>query len=410
MKWKERVGLILVAVILLCILNFSKKTGKVPSSHPGKDDIRSNLHLQSKRFITVISEEGSEYVQNTHPWNIWENMVEDRAVTSKFDNDVDAILMKMNKAKILKVDVGHKGTQLKAQVTLSGPKFQEVVFKPKRYSREKVLEGTPYEGFDRHNGEIAAFHLDRLLGFYRAPPVVGRIINLRKEAIPVTEKKLLKTFYYSNDNLCFYGQCMYCKKRDSACGVGDEMEGSLTAWLPMKWKLYKMRHPWQRTYTKRKAKWEINSDYCNDVISKPPYNDGSRLLDLMDTAIFDFLIGNADRHHYEYIKSAKTTMVVHLDNGKSFGNPYRDEMSILAPLKQCCMLRHSTFLSIGSFTSELDKNLSLSYILKQILDKDPIHPILTKDHLKALDRRLSIVFKVLEDCFRKLGKENVLMS
>ena len=29
-----------------------------------------------------------------------------------------------------------------------------------RYERDHVITGDPYAGFDRHNGEIAGFHLD----------------------------------------------------------------------------------------------------------------------------------------------------------------------------------------------------------------------------------------------------------
>ena len=74
-----------------------------------------------------------------------------------------------------------------------------------------------------------------------------------------------------------------------------------------------------------------------------PYDKGPRLLDLMDTAIFDFIIGNADRHHYEVFAEQPDSMVLLLDNAKSFGNPEHDEMSILAPINQCCLLRKSTF-------------------------------------------------------------------
>ena len=36
----------------------------------------------------------------------------------------------------------------------------------------------------------------------------------------------------------------------------------------------------------------------------------------MDTAIFDFLQGNMDRHHYETFKDfSNNTFILHLDNG-----------------------------------------------------------------------------------------------
>lgn len=99
-----------------------------------------------------------------------------------------------------------------------------------RYRRDFVVEGEPYAGYDRHNAEVAAFHLDRyihvmdtvvcvsvrsvsrkticcccccfvcvfnairILGFRRAPLVVGRYINLRTEIKPVATDQLLSTF------------------------------------------------------------------------------------------------------------------------------------------------------------------------------------------------------------------------
>lgn len=45
--------------------------------------------------------------------------------------------------------------------------------------------------------------------------------------------------------------------------------------------------------------WETNPNYCESV--KKDYKvDGTReLLDFIDTAILDFLIGNRDRHNYQ---------------------------------------------------------------------------------------------------------------
>merc|ERR1712080_682187 len=100
-----------------------------------------------------------------HAWDIWKDMITKRTLTHQSEVAVNIILNEMMTSQILLADIGYKGTQLKAHLTLRGP--HNAVFKPKRYERTKILGGTPYEGYDRHNAEIAAFHLDRILGFYR---------------------------------------------------------------------------------------------------------------------------------------------------------------------------------------------------------------------------------------------------
>jgi len=38
-------------------------------------------------------------------------------------------------------------------------------------------------------------------------------------------------------------------------------------------------------------RWEVNEDYCKkEVMKKEPYNNGPRLLDIMDTTVLDYLM------------------------------------------------------------------------------------------------------------------------
>lgn len=62
-------------------------------------------------------------------------------------------------------------------------------------------------------------------------------------------------------------------------------------------------HPYRRSYSPTEyVEWETNLNYCDKVKEQFPMTDSRHLLDFIDTAILDFLIGNADRHNYQQFR------------------------------------------------------------------------------------------------------------
>ncbi|XP_057281308.1 extracellular serine/threonine protein kinase FAM20C-like [Pezoporus wallicus] len=307
------------------------------------------------------------------------------------------------------------GTQLKLIMTF--PNYGQALFKPMKQTRdqETPIDFFYFSDFERHNAEIAAFHLDRILDFRRIPPVSGRLVNITKEIRDITtDKKLAKTFFISPaGNICFYGECSYyCSTEHALCGKPDRLEGSMATLLPDKTlaKRRSWRSPWRRSYHKsKKAEWELNPNYCAQVRETPPYDRGHRLLDLIDMTVLDFLMGNMDRHHYEtFEKFGNDTFLLHLDNGRGFGTHSRDELSILAPLRQCCSIKKSTYLRLQLLATP---SYRLSDLLREAMATDPLAPVLAEPHLHALDRRLGKVLAAVGHCLaRAAHPEKVLVD
>ncbi|KAL4716891.1 hypothetical protein ACJJTC_012702 [Scirpophaga incertulas] len=143
--------------------------------------------------------------------------------------------------------------------------------------------------------------------------------------------------------------------------------------------------------------WERDDDFCKKVLAT---HSRKRVLNLVEVSIFDFLIQNGDRHHYEVYKDR----IVLFDNGKGLGNPAVDELDILAPLYQCCMLplttwQHLELLSGGSLTETIKLLASLQG-----------EKLATEDHFKAVERRLLKFYATIQYCIGKHGSAKVFVN
>ncbi|CAH2004994.1 unnamed protein product [Acanthoscelides obtectus] len=147
---------------------------------------------------------------------------------------IDAVLHEMITEPITHVAQKTGGTQLKLIIDYENG--MQALFKPMRFPREQqtLPNHFYFTDYERHNAEIAAFHLDRLLGFRRAMPVTGRILNMTTELYQKADGDLLYTFFISpSDNMCFHGKCSYyCDTSHAICGHPDTLEGSFAAFLP----------------------------------------------------------------------------------------------------------------------------------------------------------------------------------
>uniref|UniRef100_A0A8B9D4L2 FAM20A golgi associated secretory pathway pseudokinase n=1 Tax=Anser cygnoides TaxID=8845 RepID=A0A8B9D4L2_ANSCY len=331
-------------------------------------------------------------------------------VSADYSQDEKALLGACDCSQIVKPSGVHLKLVLRFQ------DFGKAMFKPMRQKRE---EETPedffyFVDFQRHNAEIAAFHLDRILDFRRVPPTVGRLINVTKEILEVTKNEVLQSVFFVSpaSNVCFFAKCPYmCKTEYAVCGNPHLLEGSLSAFLPSLNLAPRLSipNPWIRSYSfDGKEEWEVNPLYCDTVKEIYPYSSGNRLLNIVDMAIFDFLIGNMDRHHYEmFTKFGDDGFLLHLDNARGFGRHSHDETSILAPLTQCCIIKRMTWLRLQLLA---EPEYRLSDVMRESLLQDPLAPVLTEPHLLALDRRLQLILKAVRKCIDTYGEGRVVAN
>ena len=89
-----------------------------------------------------------------------------------------------------------------------------------------------------------------------------------------------------------------------------------------------------------------------------------------------------------------------------FGNSHEDDMSLLAPIHQCCLIRYSTLSTLLSYYQGPQH---LSDAMRRAMETDPVAPVLKERHLKALDRRLKKILIIVHRCLEINGVESVVI-
>ncbi|XP_061595557.1 dynein heavy chain domain-containing protein 1 [Cololabis saira] len=186
------------------------------------------------------------------------------------DPNIELLIQQIATQRIVSAVQKSGGTQLK--LVMSFPNYGQALFKPMKQERneESNLNLYYFSDFERHNAEISAFHLDRILGYRRVPPAVGRLVDVIKEIKDVTtDRKLARTFFTSPvGNECFYGVCSYyCSTEHAVCGRPQDLEASLAVMLPdptlaarKSW-----RSPWRRAYSRSKL---ANLEGSDETVSR----------------------------------------------------------------------------------------------------------------------------------------------
>jgi len=346
-------------------------------------------------------------------WYQYMKTVTNLRVYDPHSSELKRVFNYLQNGEVIEASEMSQGTQIKIVFDLPGG--FEGLFKPYRVPRnfQTLPDHFYFSDIERHHAEIAAFHVDKILGFHRVPPLIGRLVHITRDIRDVGTEDLVKTFFISPaNNTCFRGHCSYyCDTSHAVCGKpGDRLEGSVQVLLPrppeLEWD--KITHPYRRSYSAiRKAKWENDENYCYTRVFTDEDYHTRLLLDMMDLSAFDFLIGNLDRHHMMRISSfGANSALIHLDNGRSFGRHDFDDLSILSPIRQCCLFRYSTFARLYRVYRQ-----GLSTLVSRSLklgEKLPL--ILVDEHLKAIDRRLEILFAHLETCINKYTVKGVMMD
>jgi len=227
--------------------------------------------------------------------------------------------------------------------------------------------------------EIAAYHVDRILGFGRTAVVVGRSLGLE----------------HLRQHLAHAGSDPAFLKRFDEEVVAREGRVSLAviAW-----------------HAGRLASAEPPREWLEGLRSKEPVPPEivPRLPEWSDLLVFDFLIDNTDRWSGGNVLSlGKGGPLIFLDNAAAFSRGGKGSLQG-SRIEKLCRFRKATVAALRAVGPAAPESERLGARLGTTLGRDPLAPVLGERDLRAVDQRVSALIAHVDACVGELGEDVVL--
>lgn len=228
--------------------------------------------------------------------------------------------------------------------------------------------------------EIAAYHLDRIVGFSRTAAVVGRSLGY---------PHVLEHLEASNADPEFIERF-----RAEVPARDGRVAGAMIAW-----------------HAGKLVSAEPPKGWTEGLRSKEPVREelAKRMPEWSDLIVFDFLIDNTDRWSGGNVLSLGGGGLIFLDNAAAFA-PWRASRGETnqSRLEPVCRFRRATVEALRALGPAAAPEARLGARLERSLAGDPLAPVLGKAQLRAVDTRVERLLEHVERCTTELGEELVL--
>lgn len=247
--------------------------------------------------------------------------------------------------------------------------------------------------------EVAAYYLDRELGFGRVPPTTGRVLQWSQ-----LEKAALR-----DDRV-----------GELSIAADGTIRGAFIWWIEEPLKRLRMGRHWERWVRVQKTlpitPYQRPVDYRSDLRKRPGVREATdpsrpiagapdqegRPAELSDLLVFDYLTQNVDRWGGDFT-NVRTRgpggPLIYLDNGAGFWLGQQRLGLMEARLNAVQRFRRSTIEAV--------RGLDVDALARR-LKTDPLAPVLTEKQLDGLRQRRQAVLDHVEAMVERFGEAAAL--